>query len=474
MSLIQELQSFESFESLSAGLTKALVDKTVFKWTIPEDFNAFAIRMTELAFDDNKLRVIATLGRIEAAIKKPLFDVDYVVHLLADAPDLQQLKEGDDRYYAALLIKRLSPYWVFSWAMQNAWAEPATEKGRLVFLEILFEHADDFATMLTELGKEGQCFFKAKELNESKVAARSLRVIKSIRSLCQQNNIDCDLTVGIAINGFIGSLFSHFTSVQVKANARSSLVPEVVGLLLDLVGQRFSLAIEYEYYSALKRIRNWCEDEVWRDICSKQKVMPKLSNTIAEALLILSRQNITDGELLIRLKESVGSEPQFAEHCRRIAEARHLDDSISEWLMAGGKKKSTKKTISSNQEVSIRGEAIDVGDLLLRVYEGTASFNAVNSSLDDLELFDPSLIPVINDVSNQWKIVSGLADSLANKRCVSLVGKSGQTVDVNRKLFEVAKGTGFDQRYGVVVRPAVVIVVDGKTQVIKKGVVKTV
>ena len=472
--MINELHSYASIEALSAGITKSLIDKSVFKLSIPEDFDALFTRMTELAVNDDKLRVIAILGRIEAALKKPVFDVVKVVNLVPTPPDIQKLKEGDDRYYAALMIKRLSPDWIFSWAMQNFWAEPVVEKGRLVFLEIIFQHAENFETMLTELGKVGRVFLKEKELNESKVVALSLRIIKSLRTLCLQSEFDCNPNVGKVIDVFVGSFFSNFTPDQVKKNSRRKLVPEIVGLLLDLVGQRFSLAIEYEHYNALRQIRMWFDDGIWEDIYQKEKVMPKLSNTIAEALLILARQNITDGELLIRLKESVGSESQFAVYCRRIAEAGHLDDSIIEWLKAGGKKKSTKKTISADHEVSKRGKVADVADLLLRVYEGNASFNVMNSSTDDLELFDPSLIPVINDVSNQWKIVSGLVYSLASKQLISLVGKSDQQVDVDRKLFEVVEASGAEQRYGLVVRPAVVIVVDGKTQVIKKGVVKTV
>ncbi|WP_041714136.1 hypothetical protein [Paraglaciecola sp. T6c] len=472
--MINELHSYTSIEALSAGITKSLIDKSVFKWSFPEDFDALFTRMSELAFGDDKLKVIAILGRIEAALKKPVFDIAEVVKLAPAAPAIQQLKEGDDRYYAALMIKRLSPDWIFSWAMQNFWAEPAVEKGRLVFLYIIFEHAENFETMLSELGKVGRIFLKEKELNESKVVALLLRILKSIRTLCQQNEFDCNLNVGKVIDDFVGSCFSHFSRDQVKANSRKNLVPEVIGLLLDLVGQRFSLAIEYEHYSALKRIRTWCDDAVWREVCIKEKVMFKLSKTIAEALLILARQNITDGELLMRLKNSVSSESQFADHCRRIAESGLLDDAIIEWLKAGGKKIATKKTISAELEVCKKGELSGVGDLLLRVYEGKASFNALNSSLDDLELFDPSLIPVINDVSNQWKIVSGLVYSLASKQFISLVGNLGQQVDVDRKLFEVAEGFSDDQRNGVVVRPAVLMVVNGKTQVIKKGIVKTV
>ena len=43
MSMIHELQSFESFEALIEDLSKALVDKSVLKWSIPDDFNSYRI-----------------------------------------------------------------------------------------------------------------------------------------------------------------------------------------------------------------------------------------------------------------------------------------------------------------------------------------------------------------------------------------------------------------------------------------------
>jgi len=472
--MITELDSFESLDVLLASLTKALIDKSVFKWKIPQDFNALYEALLKLSNDEQALRVIATLGRVEAAVKKPLFNLDKANILLSVVPDLAVLKEGDDRYYAARFITRLSPDWIDSWAMANVWSEPGAEKARLVFMETLIENTTDFESMLAELGKTGQSYIKAKKLNEPKAAARCLRVIKALRASCQARDINCSIDVGKAIDTFIGDPFSHFTSSQVKLNARQHLIPEVVGLLLELIGQRFSLAIEAEHYTVLKRLRKWCDDEARRVLSKRHPALDKLSNTIAEALLILARQGIADGELLKRLRESVDSDYQFKYRCQRIAESGHLDESITAWLMAGGERQQAKKTISSEGEVAAKGESTDLGDLLLRVQEGRMAVKIAEGALDDLELFDPGLIPVIKDLANHWAIVGEITKKMAHKRAVSLVGEVGTTIDIDRKLFDVVEEGEVNHRSGIVVRSAVVISIEGKTQVIKKGVVKTI
>jgi hypothetical protein len=278
--------------------------------------------------------------------------------------------------------------------------------------------------------------------------------------------------VGKSIDTFIGVPFSHFTASQKKPNIRKQLVPEVVGLLLDLIGQRFSLAIEYEHYTVLKRIRMWCDDVVWSEISQSNPVIEKLCYTIAEALLILARQNIADGELLKRLKESTKSDQHYIQLCGRIAASGHLDKSISEWLMAGGQFQRSKKTISSEEAVISKGEMADLGDLLLSIHQGKVSIQIANNALGDLELFDPSLVPVIKDLANHWVIVAEITEKITSKRSINLVGMLGRKVGFDRKFFDAADDSNQGQRYGNVVRPAIVMSSASKTKVIKKGIVK--
>ncbi len=474
MNMINELESIESFDVLVQSVTKALIDKSVFKWKIPEDFDALLAALVRLGSDENTLRLLALLGRAEAAVKKDLFDLEQASDLLFASPDLSVLKDGDDRYYAAQIVKRFDPKSIYPWAVANVWAEPGAEKARLVFLEILLGKAANFEIMLADLGKAGQEYVKDNSLRESKAVARTLRVIKTLRAACQSRDINCSIMVGESVDAFIGAPFSHFTIKQTNAGARKNLVPAVAGLLLDLIGQRFSLAIEAEHYTALKRLRKWCNDEVLRELWLKNPAIEKLSNTIAEALVILARQDITDGELLNRLRDSVYSEYRFKSYCQSIAETGKLDESIAAWLMAGGERQQFKKTISSNDDVAVKIESDYIGEMLLQAEQGQSAVSMAEGALDDLELFDPSLIPVIKDITHHWAIVREIAAKMAGNRSIKLIGESEEIVEIDRKLFELVEEASVSQRYGIVVRSAVVASIGGKTQAMKKGIVNIV
>lgn len=472
MNTINEFNSFNTLDELLKCLANALIDKSIFRWKVPEDFNLLLESMIKLSVDQNTLLVVAGLGRVEAVMKKPVFNLDIAKKLLPGAPDFTTLKEADDRLYAAQFIKRLSPSWAIPWAMSSVWAENSAEKVRLVLLDIVVEGVSSFEVMLVDMGKLGLEYAKINELTEKKVAARFLRVLKALRISCKNNNINCDIAVGKSIDAFVGLPFSHFTASQTQLNIRKNLVSEIVGLLLDLVGQRFALAMEGEHYFVVKRMRKWCDIETWGEISKNNKVVQKLSDTIAEALSILARQDIADGELLKCLKESTSSDQQFNQLCEHIANSGHIDKSISRWFMNGGKIHISKSTISSEEEVSSKDESTKLGDLLLSAHQGRISLELVKDSLDDLELFDPSLVPAVRDFSNHWAILTDILENITSKRSISLVGTLGSKVRVDRKLFEMVNDAVADQGYGIVVRPAVTISTHNKTKVIKKGIVK--
>jgi len=471
MSMVAQLESFDKLDDLLGQLNAALINKSIFKWLIPEDFDALYTSLVRLTPEDDKSLVIATLGRVEATIKKTVFSVDGAVILSSTAPDLAEMKNGDDRYYTARFSRRLAPEWLYQWAMENVWAEPTSEKARLVLVEILIEKSSDFDSMLADLGKTGQTYFKVNKSVESKVTARFLRVVKCLRTACQGQDISWDINVGKSIDSFVGAPFTHFSPGQVKLNTRKNLVPEIIGLLLDLVGQRFSLAIESGHYTALKRIRKWCDDAAWRVLSEESLVLEKLSNTIAEAVLILARQNIADGELLERLKDSAIGNRNYILLCQHIAESGYLDESVAAWLRAGGESQQVKKTISSEIQLVTNSESADVGDLLRHLQEGQDAIDVIKDTLDDLELFDPALVPVVTNVANHWAIVDQITAKMANRLSVSLVGVRGEKVVIDRKLFDVSNEADVSRRDGNVVRPAIVILADGKTKVLKKGVV---
>ena len=78
----------------------------------------------------------------------------------------------------------------------------------------MLNHAENFEAVLADMGEAGQSYVKGMKLDESKVSVRFLRVIKALRVACQGKSLICDISVGKAIDAFIGSPFAHFISAK--------------------------------------------------------------------------------------------------------------------------------------------------------------------------------------------------------------------------------------------------------------------
>jgi hypothetical protein len=326
--------------------------------------------------------------------------------------------------------------------------------------------------LLTRLGHYIATATKSQRMVEGKICTRLLRTVKALRQGLQSRECNFDLEVGQAVDRFIGAPFAHLTISETEVNARRGLVEDVIAFLLDFIAQRFSVAIEANHYIVLKRLRGWCTPDCWQTLIKSSPVMDRLSRTLEEAVLILARQNIQDGDLLARLKESLADEVAFHRCCEFISSDGHIDQSTRTWLLAGGSEPRTKKRISSEYEVTDLGISREIGDLLLTLQQGEKSLGVMKDALTDLELFDPELAPIVQDFINHWNLFDQLAGKVARQIKVELVGSPGQNLDVDRKLFEVVNEGNTAQRRGLLLRPAVVLITDGKTRIIKKGVVK--
>jgi hypothetical protein len=465
------LSAIATLEELISEITKAQVDKSLFKWEV-EEFNQLFDRLESLASADESLLVVATLGRIEAALKKPLFDLDRVTKIVPDNPDLQVLSDGDDRHYATTLIVRLDQEWIVPWCLYNAWSEPKSEKARKEHLVLLLSKMATIKEYFEQLGKAGNSYVKKEELDEDKVATRQSRVIKVIRSVIQGWNEPAELEFGETYDAFIGAPYAHFAPSKCKADARKPAVNPAIGLLNDLIGKRFTLAIESLSYKPLARLQKWCEYETWRKICKEDPEIDKLRSTISDALLVLARQNVTDSDLMRSLRLSCFDEHQFSEICRVKADAGHLNADIESWLRSGGKLVEERDTLKTEKAISERELADEVANLMTQICDAEQSIAAADAAKNDLELFDPDLVPVVENISNHHRLLSETVKAIAERQGLKLVGEIGEKIDIDRTLFEVASEGDRGERRGTVVRPAVVTSDPGRTRVVRKGVVR--
>ena len=469
---IADLTTLDTLDKVDMLSREAIADKSILQWNIPNDTDALYIKIIELAQKSNILQLLAMAGRVEEALKKSVFAAEELVKDIPSSINLADLESKDDRYHAAQFIYQLAPSWLYQWALNNLWAEVSSEKTRMVFLNVILNDNCSLQKQLSDIGDAGNIYAKTGNLNESQMTSRCIRVIKTLVAGCDNRILEFDLKLGLAVDYLIRKSFSSLTTSQTKANVRKSLIPQVASLLLLLIEYRFSIALETNFYTVIGRMRTWCDDNTWRHLVLESASMRKISDTIGEAISVTVKHGIIDDELLSYYKNSVATKHHFKSSCQRIALLDNVPNESADWLKSEGEKKQNRQRISSDLELTAAIEANELAELLVQVEYGLVHVKSLDTALTDLEVFDPSLVPVVKNTVSRWAIIKDIAKRLGDRESLKLVGEIGGLEDVNLKLFEMAEKVAGEYRRGTIIRPAIVKLGGNKNQIVMKGIMK--
>ena len=106
---IADLSTLDTFDKVDKLSLSAIADKSIFKWKIPDDTDALYNKMVELSDKPNILKLLAMAGRVEEALKKPVFKAEKLVKDIPVLLNLSGVANKDDRYHAAQFVSRLAP-----------------------------------------------------------------------------------------------------------------------------------------------------------------------------------------------------------------------------------------------------------------------------------------------------------------------------------------------------------------------------
>ena len=123
-------------------------------------------------------------------------------------------------------------------------------------------------------------------------------------------------------------------------------------------------------------------------------------------------------------------------------------------------------------ELTATIEANELAEMLVEVEYGLAQVKLLDTALPDLEIFDPSLVPVVKNTVSRWDMIKDIAKRLADRESLKLIGEIGGVEEVNLKVFEMTNKIVGEYRRGIIIRPAIVKLAGNKKQIIMKGIMK--
>ena len=186
-----------------------------------------------------------------------------------------------------------------------------------------------------------------------------------------------------------------------------------------------------------------------------EKDLNRLENCILEALLLLAKQGITANELVEHLELVVNYQIKADALLRDLADNHpELNESVRSWLR---KTKSIQKSEIRKTLIESQDQRTDpiIGQAALESKRISDNISILREQvMSSLELYDPSLVSVLESHVVRTELLLSLVNDLCMSRRLGFFGVIGQEIEFSPKFFDsVSRSAG---QFVSVIRPAVV------------------
>ena len=456
----EQLESFlygEIGEKYTA-LRKLIAQRRHHQAAKDKDFQQALDSLLAVAGDEavpelDRLLAVAILGRLASSIKKLRKEIYGKLSdtLQARLPDPLLLKEPDDRSYIAVACEQADPDWGVSYAASAIIHEKSGEQPRVAFFKALLAMLPDLSSALDALQDVAKDFVPATEDPGTSVARRLKRIMDAVAKVIGQSR----KTPGEAPGKKLAELCkAAFQGVKAPGNKEAlfETAEAVAAVIHETVRLRFSLATEADTYFGLKVIKHMLPVRDWENFALGSEPLQFVAEDISEALLILSRQGITDQSLVTELAVACGSAKQARRKLKQLAKTTGLADKVKRWLATG---KAEAPVASAESESRQLDDDSILADLLVdcQRYQTSASL-AAERILPEIEMLEPRLAEGLRRLMHNGLSLCDGIQSLARRRRLHVRGAPGDEEEYAPLEHELV-GDGAGARRVRIIRPVV-------------------
>ncbi|OGQ55409.1 MAG: hypothetical protein A3J24_02085 [Deltaproteobacteria bacterium RIFCSPLOWO2_02_FULL_53_8] len=402
-----------------------------------------------------KKRQPALVEKIRAGFTHPL-------------PPLAILEDPEARLNVARACSMLDTSWLQEYRASSI-ANETAPKPRAEMMEGIVSRAGSIAEVIDLLSPAFAVVQPGTENPAESMAKRLTKTLEVFRITVLNSLLDAGPEIGNKLDAFIKTTLSRTGRPQ-DQDVQFELTREVALTLHDLVRSRFSLSTEPQTFLSLQYCRTFFTGISWPKEVRRETDL--LVQDVSEALVMLGRMGVPNQDLLNRLDLVCGIKERARSVAIQLAEKHNeLDESIRSWLRTG-------RMISTIAPSEVLQESLlsSVDEALgLTLIEARSFNNQSDVSLrliTSLEIFDPSLVPVLKSFFSQSSVVISSIEDLAKRRELDLLGGVGEEMEFSPKYFD-ALGPLHGTRV-LVRRPAIVKKASSGTmgKVVKKGLVE--
>lgn len=389
--------------------------------------------------------------------------------LVAPFPPLALLEDSEDRLNVARACSMLDAPWMQEYRSQSIASEESSPKTRTEMMDGIVSRVGSIADVLDLLLVSFKTIRPGTEKPADSLAKRLARTLEVFRVAVLNSLLDAGPDVGEKLDAFVRGTLS-ITGRPQNEEVQYELTREVALTLHDLVRSRFSLSTESQTFSVLRYCRTMFPGISWPHEVRKETDL--LVQDVSEALVMLGRMGVPNQDLLDRLELVCG----IKERARAVAvqlAGKHseLDESIRSWLRLG--RVVTTFASSDVLQESLLGAVEEaLGLALIEARQFTAQGDVAHQLITSLEIFDPSLVPVLRRYVSQASSAISAIEDVAKRRELDLLGSVGEEIDFAPKYFDLLGALRGNRVH--VRRPAVVKRISSGAvgEVVKKGLVE--
>lgn len=464
----------ESSERVRA-LTELMTIKALPKRADDDRFEAGLQRWVELANSADPeprehLLAIAELIRSTQQLKKrqPALVERIRAGFTHTLPPLTLLDDSEARLNVARACSMLDTIWLQDYRAFSIASETAP-KPRAEMMEGLVSRAGSIAEVIDLLLPPFKAIHPGTENPAESLAKRLAKTLEIFRVTVLNSLLEAGPDVGKKLDAFIRATLATTGRPQ-DQDVQIELTREVALTLHDLVRSRFSLSTEPQTFLALQYCRAFFTGISWPMEVRRETEL--LVQDVSEALVMLGRMGVPNQDLLGSLDLVCGIKDRARAVARQLADKHtELDESVRSWLRTG-------RMVNTIAPSDVLQESLltNIDEALGLALIEARSFNNQNDAsrrlVTSLEIFDPSLVPVLKGIVSQSAVVISSIEDLAKRRELDLFGAHGEEVEFSPKYFDPLgplRGTRV-----LVRRPAVVKKGSNGTMghVVKKGLVE--
>jgi hypothetical protein len=374
--------------------------------------------------------------------------------LEAELPPLSLLVRAEDRAYAARACLLIHEPWIAAYMATAIAEEDSGEIARELLTETL---VDRLPTLSAVVGMLAQAFERLKPGTEAPgdtVGRRLTRTLIKLRPAIVRSEREPGEELGRALYGLLVDAFSR-AGKPLEDKVQVELSREVVLTVHDAVRTRFSLVTDASMYDAVRYCRRLFGSTNWPGDRKLDEALTRLIADVSEALLLLGRQGTPNQSLRVQL-DMLCNHPERARAIARKLAVGHpeLPEHVREWLETG-RMPDVERASEAAIELAASNADASIGLALRASREMQTAIDSVQARLiSSLDMYDPMLVPPIEQFVGSAKMTSTQVMQAARLRRLELYGTPGEEVEFSAKFFDVAGQ--HPRQYMIVLTPAIV------------------